>query len=300
VGHTVLRVLRWRVLLEPTRPGLRFRPMFVAVMIGYMTSWVIPGRMGELVRPLLLSAREGVPLGPSIGSVVADRLLDGAAVVVLFAAGSWMTTLEGEAAEYVAWVRGSAIVLVVGVVLVLAVMILVSSAGGRLTGWLGGKRGPLRWIGRALISLADGVAALRSPWRLLRIVGYSLLIWLIIAAGTWIGVLAIGADVPYAVILVIQPLLVLGVAVPTPGGAGSFHGAVKVGLMLFGVAQLVAVSAGLLLHAIFTVPVILLGILLIWTDRVSWRDLLRAARQFRSLGDLPAAPAESRTAEGLS
>ena len=43
IGHNVFRVWRWQALLRPVRQEIHFRPMFVAVIIGYMTSWVIPG-----------------------------------------------------------------------------------------------------------------------------------------------------------------------------------------------------------------------------------------------------------------
>ena len=69
------------------------------------------------------------------------------------------------------------------------------------------------------------------------------------------------------------PILVLGVAVPTPGGTGSYHGAMKAGLLLFGVAELPAVGAGLLVHGAVTVPIILLGTVLLWTERISWKDM---------------------------
>ena len=99
VGHNVFRVWRWRALLAPVRADLPFRPMFVAVILGYMTTWIVPGRLGEVVRPMVLAGKEGLPLGPTLGSVVADRLLDAASVVTLFALGVWMTPLEGQAAD---------------------------------------------------------------------------------------------------------------------------------------------------------------------------------------------------------
>src|SRR5262249_35824305 len=83
-AHNHFRVLRWRWLLEPVSPGLRYRPLAAAVVLGYMTTWVIPGRIGELVRPALLTSKEKVPLGPCMGSVVADRILDGIAILILF------------------------------------------------------------------------------------------------------------------------------------------------------------------------------------------------------------------------
>ena len=43
--------------------------------IGSEGQEAVKGSLGEVVRPTLLSAREKVPLGPCLGSVVADRLL---------------------------------------------------------------------------------------------------------------------------------------------------------------------------------------------------------------------------------
>ena len=142
----------------------------------------------------------------------------------------------------------------------------------------------IRWIGRSMIAISSGVRALRSPRLAIQLAVYSLLAWLTITAATWAGVRAAGADVSFGAILVIQPLLVLGVAVPTPGGAGSYHGAMKLGLMLFGVAQVQAVSAALLMHFLIVVPVIVLGTVLLWTDGISWKDLVSSAAQLRRLG----------------
>ena len=83
-GHNLFRVLRWRELLAPVRPGVGLWALFVPTTFGLALSTVIPGRIGEFVRPALLAAREDLPLGPCVGSVVADRVLDLVAVVTLF------------------------------------------------------------------------------------------------------------------------------------------------------------------------------------------------------------------------
>ena len=284
-GHNVFRVLRWRVLLNPVRRGIGLRAMFVAVILGYLTSWVIPGRLGELVRPMLLSAREGVALGPAVGSIVADRVLDIVAVAFLFAVGIWITPLSGEAAEHAALLRTGAAIAVIVATAVLIVMVVASVAGQRLSTWFARRGKSFRWLGRAAVSLAHGASALRSPRALGLVLVHSLAAWVMIAGGTWVCVRAAGADVSLGTVLVILPMLVLGVAVPTPAGAGSYHGAMKVGLMLFGVSQVTAVSVGLLAHMMMAVPVIVVGVVLLWTENVRWGDLISGARQFRQLGD---------------
>ncbi|MHC4430076.1 MAG: lysylphosphatidylglycerol synthase domain-containing protein, partial [Planctomycetota bacterium] len=121
-----------------------------------------------------------------------------------------------------------------------------------------------------------------------RIALYTLLAWLLIAASTWIGIRACGVQISFGSTLIILPLLVLGIALPTPGGAGGYHAAMRVGLIqLFGVAEPAAVGAGLLVHAAVVLPVILLGVLILIVDRIPIQDLVEAVRQVRLLGASP-------------
>jgi uncharacterized protein (TIRG00374 family) len=299
IGHNVFRVLRWRALLEPIRPKVPFRPMFAAVMLGYMTTWIIPGRIGELVRPLVLSAREPVPLGPCLGTVVADRILDASAVVALFAVGSWITPLEGPAAAYAPHIRVAALGMAAATAALLVLMLAVSAAGNSLNGWFDRRGGLIAWVGRSVVSLASGSRAFLSAKLMPRVLLYTALCWLTIAFSTWVGILACGAKVPFGAVLIIMPMLALGVAVPTPGGMGTYHGAMKLGLMLFGVGEALAVSSALLLHASIVVPVVLVGLILLWTEKVSLRELVTAARQFKKLGDEIERPAAATTVESM-
>ncbi|MCP3979550.1 MAG: flippase-like domain-containing protein [bacterium] len=290
VGHNVFRAWRWKLLLRPVRTGVPFRSLFSAILVGYLVSWCVPGRLGEIVRPMLLSARDGVPLGPCIGSVVVDRLLDTAAVVALFAAGVLITPLEGAAAEHAAAIRGTAVVLGAGVAVFLVAMMLASTYGPAAASRLEHRGGLLRRLAHMVVSLSHGAQALHTPRFALGIVVHSLLAWLTICLATWVGLRAADVSLSFGAVLVILPMLVLGVAVPTPGGAGSYHGAMKLGLTLFGVAQVAAVSAAILVHLTVTIPVIVVGVFLLWFEGISWRDLIAGARQLRNLGDLPEAP----------
>jgi uncharacterized protein (TIRG00374 family) len=285
VGHNVFRVLRWRWLLDPVRPDVPFRPMFVAVILGYMTTWLVPGRVGELVRPALLSARENLPLGPCLGTVVADRLLDGVAIVGLFAVGSLGAHFAAGSEALANQIRVTAVVAFAAIVVGLAALIAISSLGGRLDGWLARRWSPVRWAGHAALGLSRGVEALRSLQRLAPIVVYSLLAWLTIALGTWIGIRAAGAAVGFADALVMLPLLALGVSIPTPGGVGGYHAAMQIGLTsLFGVDPTIAAGVGILMHLAIVLPVLLAGPVLLHTEKVSWSDLVAAGKQVRSLG----------------
>jgi hypothetical protein len=55
-------------------------------------------------------------------------------------------------------------------------------------------------------------------------------------------------------------VLVVGVAVPTPGAVGGFHQAYRIGVTaFFGATTPQAVGAAIVLHAVSFVPVTLLG-----------------------------------------
>ncbi len=295
LSHNFFRVSRWGLLLRPLKRAISYRARFSAVIIGYLTTWTIPGRLGELVRPALLSSREGIPLGPCLGSVVADRLVDGGAIVILFAFGTFLSPLQGEAASYAAKIRASSIVLVAVIGLLLALLFAGGIARVAIHRWLDARSSStIRWIGRMFLALSEGTEALRRPRLLGPIVLHSLLAWGTIALGTWIGIRAAGADVPFSAVLVLLPPLALGVALPTPGGAGGYHAAMSLGLQhLFGVPEATAVSAGILMHLVVTLPVIALGLVLLKVEKLSWSDLGAFVRQ---VGDLGArAPVEPPT-----
>lgn len=284
-AHNIFRTWRWGALLEPSKQGVPFRPMFSAIVIGYLVSWVIPARLGEVVRPALLAAKERVPLGASLGSVVADRLLDGATLAVLFAVGAQFAVFSGQADALEAQIRTGAGILAVATVVLIALLVAASLRRRALSRLLERAPRPIGWMGNAFLSVASGSEALRSPRLLVRIVALGFAAWLTIGFGTWLGVRAAGAPVAYAQILVLLLPLAFGIALPTPGGAGGYHAAMTYGLTrLFGIDPEVAVGAGILMHLAIIVPVLLAGPLCLRLERVSWRDVLAAGRGVRGLG----------------
>src|SRR3989442_14652159 len=56
-----------------------------AILAGVAAASLTPGRGLELAKPLLLRASHGVPMASSTAAVVVERLLDGAALIVLSA-----------------------------------------------------------------------------------------------------------------------------------------------------------------------------------------------------------------------
>jgi uncharacterized membrane protein YbhN (UPF0104 family) len=75
---------------------------------------------------------------------------------------------------------------------------------------------------------------------------------------------------PFTGTFLLQALLVIGVAVPTPGAVGSYHEAYRIGVTaFFGAAEDAAVAAAIVTHAISYIPVVLAGVIFMAQDGLS-------------------------------
>ena len=82
-----------------------------------------------------------------------------------------------------------------------------------------------------------------------------------IACGIWLVSHAYAVEVGYVGSFLVMTLLVVGVAVPTPGAIGGFHEFYRIAVTSFFHASTEkAVGAAIVLHAISFVPVTLIGI----------------------------------------
>jgi uncharacterized membrane protein YbhN (UPF0104 family) len=90
---------------------------------------------------------------------------------------------------------------------------------------------------------------------------WSIPLWLSIAAGVWAVAVAFQLAVPFSGSFMIKAILVLGVAVPTPGAVGGFHAAFRYGATaFFGAPDDAAVGAAIVLHILTIGPSLLLGL----------------------------------------
>jgi glycosyltransferase 2 family protein len=275
-----LRAVRWQVMLGPlgpTRLGVGFR----ATVIGFAASFVLPARAGEVIRPWLLARREGLDPAAVFATVVIERMLDLVAVLLLL--GVYLLLLDPgvgalDPAMYAAVRAGglaAAVAAVVGMGVFLACAArpaIVARIVAGLTRWLPDA------LDRVVTGLArafvDGLAVVRDPWHLGWAIAWSLPLWVVIAAQIWIVSLGMGVAVPWSGALLLMAMLVVGVAVPTPGAVGGFHEAYRLGATaFFGVENDHAVGAAIVLHAVGFVPTLIVGAWLMAREGLSLTHL---------------------------
>ena len=261
IGTYVLRSLRWGLILRPVGRASASK-LIGCTAAGFATSTILPARAGEVVRPLLLTARTGLPAAATLASILTERLLDGATVLVLFAAGVGFAPRAFNPAN-LAVLRDAVIVtsafLAGAVALVWFLLRRRAATVTRLTRLL-----PERFRTRAesfLNHLLDGLEVLRRPVRLAEIAAWSLALWLLIAFQLVLLAKAFAFSLTLAQTFVVIAVSVVGLAVPTPGGVGGFHAAIQFGLaQLVGVDVASATAYALLHHAICFFPITAIGL----------------------------------------
>jgi len=257
-----LRALRWRPILHAVAPNLPFGPLWRATAMGFMANNVLPtGRMGELVRAYALTRETPVTFSAAFASLVVDRVFDGFVVLLLmvlamldpaFPAGVSATTYAG---------TGAAVI--VGIAVVLYAIVFFPDRLIRLYELFARRVAPrFEERGRVLLrAFADGLSVLRHPGRFLVVLLWALALWVTQAVAFWIMFKALGIDAPFSAALFVQGLIVLFVALPsTPGFFGLFEAAAKVGLVMYGVSEGLAVAWGFIFHVLSLIPITLIGL----------------------------------------
>ena len=79
----IVRVIRWQIILASTQK-VKFWRAFHPLMIGFMINCILPGRLGEIARPVILRKRDNFPVSTGLATVAAERVFDIALLIILF------------------------------------------------------------------------------------------------------------------------------------------------------------------------------------------------------------------------
>jgi len=119
IANVTVKAARWRIMagMMSQRP-LSLPAAETAILAGVAAASLTPGRGLELAKPLLLRASHGVPMASSTAAVVVERLLDGAALIVLFAV-SLVAVPAGRGSAFYPVIAAIALFLTAGAALLL-------------------------------------------------------------------------------------------------------------------------------------------------------------------------------------
>lgn len=273
VASLAVRAVRWEMLFYPTT-GLRYRNVFGSMNAGYLVNTVLPARLGEVVRAVMLSQLERVRTAHALSTVVVERVLDLLTTIVILAL----------LIPFVELPDGSTLPLLIATALAVAALLVIVVAGAkpdlaRALARLVTDRLPERWATRLLgilDSFLEGFAVLSNPRLAGQLVLLSVGIWLIIALGMYCVLLAFHLNLPPTAPMFVLALVSLSFIVPSsPGHVGVFQlvavEALKIG---FDVDANVALSFAFVAHVVSFAPPTLLGAWFVWRSEFSLGRLI--------------------------
>jgi len=281
----MLRAVRWQIILESTR-RISFRRAFHPMMIGFMINCVLPGRLGEVARPVILQKEEKVPFATGLATVVAERVFDICFLILLFMLTAGGLKINPD--QYVAFGTQQLdketlqtvfdTMLKLGAVLIAGIAIfsigkardLIYSAilltpevffftGERFKAAV--RRKICEPAINILKNIAQGFALIRYPKKIILCAGFSALIWGLQAGSYFLVSLGSpGVDLTYLEITTMMVIICFVISLPSvPGWWGLWEAGGVFALSLFGISAKDAAGFTLANHAVQVIPVILIG-----------------------------------------
>jgi uncharacterized protein (TIRG00374 family) len=278
VSTLLVRAWRWQYLFEPIQP-IRLLPLLSATAVGFLANMVLPAHAGEVVRAYVLSRREAVSAMTVLTTIVVERAMDIVIMLVILLAVLIFANIRLELIPVTAHLRTVGYVcLLVGVGLVSGLWFFRSQTARmlqKLSGYL-----PQQWQHRLRSTWASfvlGLQVFHKGRHVVAMLVLSLLLWSIIAFSNVCVFYAFGLRLPLIAAFLVLGMQMLGVAIPAaPGFIGTFHAAVVAGLAVFEVATELALSMAIVMHAAFFFPFLLVGLIFLWRESLSLRDLRMA------------------------
>jgi len=282
-----LRSVRWQIILASTKKitiGRAFHPM----MIGFMINCVLPGRLGEIARPIILQKKDKVPFTTGLATVATERIFDICLLLFLFivTVGAIQIRPDVDVAFGKYHLNRATLDIIFGTMLKLGIVLI----AGVISFAIGGVRDFFYRIIRffpnlvffaglktkealrqkfcepligILENIAQGFALIRYPKKIILCSILSFLIWGLAAFSYYIFSLGSpGINLTFFQLLVVMVIICFFISLPSvPGWWGLWEAAGVFAMSLFGVSAKEAAGFTLANHALQIFPVIIVGLM---------------------------------------
>lgn len=246
VVQLVIRAARWSGLLTAMAGvGIGTRQVVGPLSVGYLGNIVLPARLGEVVRIVLVSRRTSVSMTGATASVVVERGVDLLALLTIATVASVL-------------IGAPAAVLIAGLVVLLVALVVAINGGtwiaARLPAFV-----PAR-VRDIIVRLAAALTALD-----VRVLGraylLSLLAWVCDGAVIGLCAAALGIQLSPGVAMLLATGAALGVALPAASGyLGTYELGILTMASFVGLPSDQAIQVALLAHAMAIVPLAVIGL----------------------------------------
>ncbi len=284
-ASNLFRAMRWAVFLRPAFRAAGAEPTHWWSLLGSQfvgfTGLAIFGRIGELIRPLLVARRTGLTFSSQIAVVMVERVFDLGAFALIFSLNLLLSpslqTLPHHEYFRKVGLAIAALTLVL-CVFVAAVRLAGNAVGGlaaRIAGLVSAKAGA--GVAEKILAFRDGLNVIDSVGDFLLTAVFSLGLWGAIAVTYVLALRAFPApvhDLTISGALILMGFSVVGGVVQLPGvGGGAQVGTISALTLLFGIPSELAVSAGLMVWLVTTMSILPAGLVYARVEGISLRQV---------------------------
>lgn len=281
----ILRAERWRLLVEHEKREIDRVTLLSGVLVGYLMNFVGP-RLGEVSRPVYVAKKEELSSSKLMGTIVLERIIDVVVmfflmgVVAVYLISDWnvlgqifgeetvqFLTNESNLLSYI-WIIFFLLLIALGGYLILKLVLWLGTKIERLQGWIDRAREPL-------LLFKEGLLSAREVEHWWRFVAFTILIWVCYTLMTYIPFWMFNMQEVYNLdmldALVITVISAIGIAIPSPGGIGTYHYFVKQSLLvLFAVPAVTGIAYATVTHGIMVLFVASITPIVLFIDK--WRS----------------------------
>lgn len=221
----LLRSLRWKILMEPMGYNPSLPNTFFAVMIGYLANMAVP-RLGEVLKCTIVAKYEKVPAEKIVGTILVERAFDILSLGIIFllalifqfdvvTAGyqNIKIAMAGNPKEAMSQTKKIILIVIAVIAVALIIWLIVSKRLFRF----------LKAIKKILLGVWEGLSTARRLKHKKLFAFYSIGIWGLYLAGTWIGFYATTGTAGLGIKEAISCLAFASIGmIITPGGIGAY------------------------------------------------------------------------------
>jgi uncharacterized protein (TIRG00374 family) len=279
VVQAVLRTERWRLQVRGlTGVSPSWRDALSINAVAFAAVFLLPFRLGEFVRPNLCAQRRIMSASAGLAATALERILDGLVttalfgVLLLWSPDHFPAEVRLGGLTALAVFGGAVVFLVVAFRMRAPALSLVQRVASVVSEGLAEKLTTL------LGGFLDGLACFRGAGDVAAYIGLSVLYWVLNGLSVHVVVASlVPGTSPFAGFLCMC-FLVIGVMLPAPpGNVGNFHAFARLGLVAAGVPAVSAVAAGVIVHALTTVSIVLWAAVFVLSGALRISDAAHAA-----------------------
>ncbi|HEX2609435.1 MAG TPA: lysylphosphatidylglycerol synthase transmembrane domain-containing protein [Gemmatimonadales bacterium] len=261
------RIVRWWWMLRAAEPGLPLLSCVRPFLGSLALNNTVPLRAGDVVRVFGFRHALRAPAAHVAGTLVLERMLDLLVLLAILFAGAIGTSgVFPHGFIVLAGFAGT-----VAVVLLLTLTIFPREITALLQRLLLRIFSGRKWLPRlsqAVAQLTGSVALLRSPPRAIRLIGLSILAWILEGAVFASVVWSLGIAVPWTAPWLSLAAATLATLLPSsPGYVGTFDYFAVLGLSAYGARAADATAFALLTHLMLWIPITVTGLLALGLSR---------------------------------